>query len=286
MLRRVSEGESWGTAARMVGEERALLRGELVVLQEDIDWLIYSTFGLVDGYAPTDAKTATPDQRPMFGDSAHRMWSSRRDAIARSPTLSFLEDPMYKRLWRGRQGVFGLGTKTLEAEARETLDAWLQEKAETLQLEPAVRSVSRIALALASAPAIGRVLASAAPGADPALSAEALLLEADTVPYLAALRHTDIGLQKRALWESTWAHQRHEDAGHKVSVSVPPKYDAKDFRDPAYFRLRGKLDVPKERFISYPGAEKDDDKSPLYGWAGWDHLQQATALSALYPPVA
>jgi hypothetical protein len=65
-------------------------------------------------------------------------------------------------------------------------------------------------------------------------------------------------------------------------VPVPPKYDSKDFRDQVYWRHRGKLDVAKERFISYPGAESDDDPSPLVGWAGWDHLQQATALAALY----
>ncbi|MEP7124751.1 MAG: restriction endonuclease, partial [Byssovorax sp.] len=46
--------------------------------------------------------------------------------------------------------------------------------------------------------------------------------------------------------------------------------------------LRGKLDVPKERFISYPGCESDHDHEPVYGWAGWNHLQQAQALSALY----
>ncbi|WP_420877285.1 DUF7008 domain-containing protein [Sorangium cellulosum] len=65
-------------------------------------------------------------------------------------------------------------------------------------------------------------------------------------------------------------------------MPVSPKFDAKDFRDPNYFRLRGKLDVPHERFISYPGAEKDDDPSPLFGWAGWNHLERATALAGLY----
>ncbi len=66
------------------------------------------------------------------------------------------------------------------------------------------------------------------------------------------------------------------------AIPIPPKYDPKDFKDPAYYRLRGKLDVPKERFISYPGCESDDDKQPLYGWAGWNHFQQAQALAALY----
>jgi hypothetical protein len=62
----------------------------------------------------------------------------------------------------------------------------------------------------------------------------------------------------------------------------PPKYDQNDYRNATVWRLRGKLDVPKERFISYPGCESDEDKEPVYGWAGWDHLQQAIALATLY----
>ena len=100
---------------------------------------------------------------------------------------------------------------------------------------------------------------------------------------LASLRYTPKGLEKRAVWERTWALQRREDAGENVGdIPVPPKYDPKDFQGAAYYRLRGKLDVPKERFISYPGCESDDDKQPLYGWAGWTHLEQAQALAALY----
>src|SRR5262249_3641902 len=49
-----------------------------------------------------------------------------------------------------------------------------------------------------------------------------------------------------------------------------------------YWRLRGKLDVPKERWISYPHCATDSDPTPLVGWAGWDHLQQATALAQYY----
>jgi hypothetical protein len=63
---------------------------------------------------------------------------------------------------------------------------------------------------------------------------------------------------------------------------VPPKYASADFRKSAYWSLRGKLDVPKERFIHYPGLERGSDPSPLIGWAGWDHLQQAQALATLY----
>ncbi len=106
---------------------------------------------------------------------------------------------------------------------------------------------------------------------------------AEAVPHVAVARFSVAGIEKHAAWQHTWDLQRREDAGEKDSeIPVPPKYDQKDYRDPIYWRLRGKLDVPKERFISYPGAERDDDRSPLIGWAGWDHLQRAQALATLY----
>jgi hypothetical protein len=106
---------------------------------------------------------------------------------------------------------------------------------------------------------------------------------ADAVPYLATLRHSEPGLETRRQWERVWDLQRAEDRGEKVPpIDPPPKYDPKDYRDPIYWRLRGKLDVPKERFISYPGCESDEDKEPVHGWAGWNHLQQAQALAGLY----
>jgi hypothetical protein len=62
---------------------------------------------------------------------------------------------------------------------------------------------------------------------------------------------------------------------------VPPKYKPADFRSTAFWRLRGKLDVPKERFISYPYCSPDGDDSLLIGWAGWDHEQRAGALARI-----
>jgi hypothetical protein len=109
------------------------------------------------------------------------------------------------------------------------------------------------------------------------------------------------------VWERTWNLQRREDAidervklpeGHehrltreqaialKASeigdIPVPPKYTSADFKSGTFWRLRGKLDVPNERFTSYPGASRETDPSPVVAWAGWDHLQQAQALSAYY----
>ena len=49
-------------------------------------------------------------------------------------------------------------------------------------------------------------------------------------------------------------------------IPVPPKYGSGDFLRTSYWRHRGKLDVPKERFISYPTATRDDDGTLLPGW--------------------
>jgi hypothetical protein len=107
------------------------------------------------------------------------------------------------------------------------------------------------------------------------------LLADEHVPFLAALRYKDSGLRKRAEWESVWDLQRREDAGESVQIPVPPKYTSADFKKTSYWQARGKLDVPKERFVSYPGAERATDATLALGWAGWDHLEQARALAGL-----
>jgi hypothetical protein len=103
------------------------------------------------------------------------------------------------------------------------------------------------------------------------------------MPLLPALRYKQTGLRKREVWEKTWELQRREDAGEVVGdIKVPPKYTSADFQRSDYWRLRGKLDVPKERWISFPHCETESDPSLVVGWAGWNHLQQATALIAYY----
>ena len=77
--------------------------------------------------------------------------------------------------------------------------------------------------------------------------------------------------------------QRREDAGEKVTIPVPPKYGQGDFAKTSYWRARGKLDVPKERFIAYPGVAREGDPTPVLGWAGWSHRDQALALAREIP---
>ena len=84
--------------------------------------------------------------------------------------------------------------------------------------------------------------------------------------------------------------QAHKPAGRTPktwfeigAVPVPAKYRHADFRKTTYWQLRGKLDVPKERFILYPGCERRQAPSPVIGWAGWDHLEHAQPSPAPDP---
>ena len=137
------------------------------------------------------------------------------------------------------------------------------------------------------------------------------LVESASVPALPAQRYKPSGLLKRHDWEHVWELQRREDAidaAEKVDaagitdaeraerkakaaarkkaelgdIPVPPKYGSGDFKKSVWWSLRGKLDVPKERWVSFPGAERTEDPSPVIAWAGWDHAQQARALAEYY----
>ena len=88
------------------------------------------------------------------------------------------------------------------------------------------------------------------------------LVESESVPFLPVLRYKPTGLRKREVWERTWDLQRKQDAGEDVGdIPVPPKYTTADFLKTDYWRLRGKLDVPKERWISYPHLQTESDPS-------------------------
>jgi hypothetical protein len=124
------------------------------------------------------------------------------------------------------------------------------------------------------------------------------LVAGELVPLLAALRYTEAGLRKRAEWERTWALQRQEDAidtettdeaernRRKTTevgdIPVPPKYNSTDFQKADFWRLRGGLDMPKERFVSFPQCSRDADGSLVIAWAGLNPLQLATAIASYY----
>jgi hypothetical protein len=64
-------------------------------------------------------------------------------------------------------------------------------------------------------------------------------------------------------------------------IPVPPKYTSSDFLNSNLWRVRGKLDVPKERWVSFLYCESDD-ATLVIAWAGYDHLQLARAIAERY----
>lgn len=230
--------------------------------------------------------TELPDHWP----AEYRAVVERRiQVIEQNRYLALIERPECKRRW---------ATEGWDRMLDQALKDWLLDRCERRELwyaldengvpQPRPLSVAQLADELRQDADFVAVANLYDPGKElSALLAE--LVEPEHVPYLAALRYTDTGMVKRAGWENVWDLQRQEDAAPdeptkrriRERIPVPEKYKPTDFRKNSYWSKRGKLDVPKERFISYPQAGRDNDPTLLIGWAGWDHREQAQALAAL-----
>jgi len=223
--------------------------------------------------------TEIPDHWP---DDYRQIVQRRIDLIESDRSIRLIEQPEYKRRWN---------TESWESQLERALKSWLLDRLEDPRYwprdgEPRLQSCARLA-DLAAADTDFMQVATLYRGHETFDVTKLVteLVQGEAVPHLPALRYKTSGLRKREAWEETWALQRREDAGEDIpfgDIPVPPKYKSSDFTKSTYWKLRGKLDVPKERFVSYPHAEREADPTPVVGWAGWDHLQQAKALSAYY----
>jgi len=299
--------------------ERARLRGILVSLQEEMDWRVYGLFGLPTIEAPSiDAVRVVvePNHRPFevrlarevatdisasewfrvhkrevpedVGGPLADLYRQRLrllDDPEHGKQLRLLETPENKRRWSPPDD-----TKAFS----EAVRTWLLERIEASfreQTTPELRTARQLALEVGRDAAVvaAHELLTEESGLD-LVKLISDLVELEGVPFLAGYRYAETGMEKRASWEETWRLQRLEDEAklppeltrlNLKAIPVPDKYGPKDFLR-HYWRLRGKLDVPKERFVTVPGGNIDEDTTPLVGWAGWDHLQVAQALSGLY----
>ena len=305
---------------RLLRRSRDALRSTMRVGQEEIDWYIYNSLGLTSleqavqnweefefqlGMRPCDILLAravesgkaqktdwfsrhggTPitsldDLPPKYREIA----SQRLEAIRSTKAVRLIEQPEYKRRWSF------VDERTAQAAALRT---WLLDHIEsTLSTspDPTPRTTRQLARDLQQDPKLRAVAEVYTDSVDPDL--ESLftdLIAFDAVPFVAPLRYKPPGLKKHRAWQRTWEAQRQEDAwedadpatrGPRPQVPLPPKYKSADFSKPTTWRLRGKLDVPKERFISYPGLTDADDASPVLGWSGWDHADRMAALAQL-----
>lgn len=242
-----------------------------------------------------DRHGSTPiTELPSHWPDDYRDLVEQRIALIESDrSINLLEQPEYKRRWNW---------DSWDDLARDALRSWLLDRLESsdvwgVELTTTARLADRFRRDAEFLEAAQ--LYTDSTDVDLADLVKRLLLD-EAAPYLAELRYKPSGMQKRQAWEEAWDLQRAEDAidarddltdDEKAlekkqqgldSIPVPPKYKKSDFAKGTYWSLRGKLDVPKERFILFPDTQIGGDSSPVIGWAGWDHLEQAQALAAHY----
>lgn len=292
----------------------------MIGLQEELDWLCYALYGLdtaSDVVAPdqveacpptwlpwnltfaerdaqnreTLARGEEPDEQPSDWWTRHgwepltalpkeasaalkKRADARRARTASTPALALIETANFKRRWY---------KPDYAEQERVALTEWLADRVEqaarartqAFSLEQLVANLQDDARVLA----VCEVLTGRKDFSLSQLVANAL--QGDAVPSHRLHVYKPAGLVKREVWERTWADQRREDAGEKVTPEVPPAYGSGDFLKPDYWRLRGKLDVPKERFIAFTEVPGRSGVETLYGWAGWTAQQRVKAILAI-----
>ncbi|MCB1601245.1 MAG: BREX-2 system adenine-specific DNA-methyltransferase PglX [Xanthomonadales bacterium] len=299
--------------------EAQRLREQMIAWQEELDWHCYALYALLPADASPEslAHPAPPDVRlgerafeivlarqmaaggeqstwferhgsmpitalPAHWPADYRAVVERRIALIESDrNIGLIERPEYKRRWND--------TPWAELEQAALRD-WLLDRLESPRYWPRKPEAPQLSTSwrlseAARSDANFLVIAALYTGrADIDLAAMiAELVASESVPFLPAQRYSESGARKREQWLATWSLQRREDAGEDVGkIPVPPKYKSTDFSKPGYWKLRGALDVPKERWINYPACERGADASLPIVWAGWNHLQQAQAVAAYY----
>ncbi len=245
--------------------------------------------GEVDTAWFTRHRSAPVTELPESWPGWYRDLVQRRiDLIESDRDVALVERPEHKRRW---------ARDPWERAEERALREWLCDRLEDRRLwfegsgdtERAVcRSVAQLADRVAAVePAFFDVarLWKGVVEIDPVAVITELVAD-EHVPAQAGARYKAKGFDKRRQWERTWDLQRMEDRGEELpdglaKIPVPPKYGSGDFAKTSYWQARGKLDVPKERFTSVAGAERDTDPTLVLAWAGFDHAELAQALATL-----
>jgi len=224
-----------------------------------------------------------------------RVVEARIALIESDKFIALIESPNCKRRWESNSWM---------VEEQTALRGWLLDRLEsTLQSAatdtPSLTSSNKLADRLRTDADFMQVAGLYARCADfDVAPLVANLVAGEAVPVLPVLRYSEAGLRKRGEWERTWDLQRREDAVDAETgdeserrrrksaeigdIPVPPKYKSTDFQKTDYWRLRGGLDVPKERFVSFPHCSRDADGSLVIAWAGLNPLQLGTAIATCY----
>ncbi|WP_444941914.1 BREX-2 system adenine-specific DNA-methyltransferase PglX [Microbulbifer sp. ZKSA004] len=267
-----------------------------------------------DGF---DVPNEIPKEWPKTMKEA---WRSRIKAIQDVKEIRVIEDPHYKRRWIGRQGLFNKSAKLDEFSL--SCKAWMLRSLEFNYLRNSDELTTCASLADRVRGDKDFVKVASFYKGDELFDFQQLisdLVSESNVPQFSSGRYKPKAMKKFRAWQETWKKQRQEDeidvefgvdqplsesdsidpdklavyenakkqaeskkANAVGAIPIPPKYIAGDFRKSSYWPLRGKLDVPKERFFSLPGCEKEGDSTLVIGWAGMNHLQRAQAIASWY----
>jgi hypothetical protein len=305
-----------GPRLRQAAEELNAIRLQMVALQEELDWTVYTAFGLVDEPEPPPIDEVEPlasEHRPFairlarsFAEgSATRYWFDamgvspsqevpssyqaetqerlrRRLAVLESNAeVGLLEAPEFKRKWEPLTYPEEVQYSAFHWLARR-VEAAMRERARPATLPHLVAAVQDDAKFIAVAQVY-----KARRDVD-LLSLVGELVQAQSVPNHPWHTYTATGLAKRGAWEEVWALQRRQDAGERISkFPVLPEYSqgsrgkSTDFLRNEYWQLRGRLDVPRERFIAFTEVPGRAFAETLYGWAGWLASQRLKAILAI-----
>lgn len=324
------------------------LRARMVFLQEEMDWLCYQLYGLVED-APlaihtVDDAEALPrldkedrpfrllerarEQAPDAGveealallpaespagvadpeerSSIRGVWRRRLEILLQNDDVALIETLVYKRRWQNLR---------MEERFRKALEDYLLEAAEYAlehwggiscvtgvkagdpylpceEVEPELRArameepirpvrLDELAHRLTRDERVAAAMEvyAGTEHYDPERILAELMVP-ESVPASEELLYTEAGLRKLEAWGHPW--KLSDEAA--IKLPKPPEFKQEDFRNAAAWKLRGKLNVPRERFIHYREMVEIGGRTPepgdegWFGWAGWDPRQRADAL--------
>lgn len=272
-------------------------RDRMIFLQEEVDWIAYDMYGLLKSDTPLaenylsrtefEAARLQLGQRPFeiagksytgdwpegyepepLPEALHDLTEARIAVMEASADVALVEDPLYKRRWV---------PPDYDEEFREAAEWWLAEKLEwALEQHGRPISVREWAHILGDDERVNAVLEVLTSTRMFDLEAELLkVIEANAAPNRPEHYLEPAGLRKFY-------------AARESDPPTTPEYRRTEFSDATTWKLRGKLNIPRERFIHYAefdhtgrGADAPDSGGPWFGWAGWDAAERADALAFL-----
>ena len=132
-------------AKRIYTAERERLRSEMIALQEEMDWVVYEAYGLItdDRTQNTEYRNIEPlklgerafelmrdgkDTPAHFSETRRAVWEARRNEIVGNEHVRRIEQPMYKRRWYRKENDEKEWLRAVEWFILEKAEFYLEHK--------------------------------------------------------------------------------------------------------------------------------------------------------------